>query len=498
MQSPRLLTLTSTLAMLAAVPALADLTAEQVLEDQIRQMQAYGLTAKVTSQTRNGNDLIVEGFSAGAVLPEGTLRVDVGGATFREMGDGSVQIIYPQTIPVRVLATFEDEDPVDVELSLSQSDMKTLVTGIPEEIRYDFTAASIALGEMQVKLPDDTADLGMILNMQASGVKAVSEFTGGGTIRDYDATFDVETLSGTIDIDIPDEGPFNLAFEAQDMNGVYGGTVAPQTFANSFADAIAAGNTTEGQASHGPLTYTVAVDGEDGSFELAAAVSSGTFDIKTDTDGINYANLAKDVTLSIGGSAIPLPPLTFKMAETGGRVLMPVVPSDDVQDFAMQLNLTGLEIDQILWGMFDPTGQIPRDPANLVVDIAGTGKMTQDIFAPEFAEEMTGTPGELESLNINQLLLTLAGTELTGEGAFTFNNEGDVPMPVGAIDLMLTGGNGLLDTLVNMGLLPAEQAMGARMMMGLFTRPTDVPDTLVSRIMVREDGSVLANGQRIR
>ena len=63
---------------------------------------------------------------------------------------------------------------------------------------------------------------------------------------------------------------------------------------------------------------------------------------------------------------------------------------------------------------------------------------------------------------------------------------------------MLTGGNGLLDTLVGLGLLPEEQAMGARMMLGLFARPGDGPDTLVSTIEVKEDGSVLANGQRVR
>ena len=36
------------------------------------------------------------------------------------------------------------------------------------------------------------------------------------------------------------------------------------------------------------------------------------------------------------------------------------------------------------------------------------------------------------------------------------------------------------------------------MMMGLFARPGDGEDTLVSTIEVQEDGAVLANGQRIR
>jgi hypothetical protein len=40
--------------------------------------------------------------------------------------------------------------------------------------------------------------------------------------------------------------------------------------------------------------------------------------------------------------------------------------------------------------------------------------------------------------------------------------------------------------------------MGARMMMGLFAQPGEGEDTLISTIEMKEDGSVLANGQRIK
>lgn len=111
---------------------------------------------------------------------------------------------------------------------------------------------------------------------------------------------------------------------------------------------------------------------------------------------------------------------------------------------------------------------------------------------------MTGAPGQLNAVNVNEIKFSVAGAELTGDGDFSFNNDGPIPVPAGVINLMLTGGNGLMDTLVAMGLLPEEQAMGARMMMGLFARPGDGEDTLVSTIEVNEDGSVLANGQRIK
>jgi hypothetical protein len=121
----------------------------------------------------------------------------------------------------------------------------------------------------------------------------------------------------------------------------------------------------------------------------------------------------------------------------------------------------------------------------------------------EAVETGDATFGELNSMNLNSLVLSLAGAELTGEGAFTFNNEdlesfGGMPAPTGAMDLKLVGGNGLLDKLVAMGFVPEDQALGARMMMGLFAVPGEGEDTLTSKIEVTEDGQVLANGQRLK
>jgi len=49
-----------------------------------------------------------------------------------------------------------------------------------------------------------------------------------------------------------------------------------------------------------------------------------------------------------------------------------------------------------------------------------------------------------------------------------------------------------------MGLVAEEQAMGARMMMGLFAVAGADEDTLNSKIEVNEQGQVFANGQRLR
>ena len=59
--------------------------------------------------------------------------------------------------------------------------------------------------------------------------------------------------------------------------------------------------------------------------------------------------------------------------------------------------------------------------------------------------------------------------------------------------------NGLLDTLGGMGVIPADQVTGVRMMLGLFTKPgAEGEDKLTTDLEFKEGGTVFANGQQVR
>jgi hypothetical protein len=51
--------------------------------------------------------------------------------------------------------------------------------------------------------------------------------------------------------------------------------------------------------------------------------------------------------------------------------------------------------------------------------------------------------------------------------------------------------------LVEMGLVPQDQIMGVQMMMGMFAVPAG-EDAYTSKLEVKADGQVLANGQRLK
>ncbi len=177
-----------------------------------------------------------------------------------------------------------------------------------------------------------------------------------------------------------------------------------------------------------------------------------------------------------------------------------------MMSFALGVVLDGFQVSDLIWSIIDAPGQLPHDPATVILETSGLVKLFFDLMDPEqmvMVESGEAMPGELNELTLHELEVSAAGATLTGQGAFTFDNTDlstfdGLPAPTGSVDLMLVGGNGLLDTLVAMGLIPEEEAMVARMMMGLFAIPGDGEDTLTSKIEVNGDGSISANGQRLR
>jgi hypothetical protein len=138
------------------------------------------------------------------------------------------------------------------------------------------------------------------------------------------------------------------------------------------------------------------------------------------------------------------------------------------------------------------------------VDISGAAQLDVALMDAEQAQALAmkpGFPGKIENLSLNALTIDAVGLNVDGSGEFTFDNADTttfpgMPRPDGMVTINVTGANALIDNLIAMGLIPADQAMMPRMMLGMFAKPVG-EDALQSVIEVK-DGQVLANGQRIR
>ena len=104
----------------------------------------------------------------------------------------------------------------------------------------------------------------------------------------------------------------------------------------------------------------------------------------------------KAANFLVSGSDIPFPQVNVSYGEFAFNLLMPVSKSDTPQDFSYLTKIIDLKVSDEIWAMFDPTGNLPRDPATLIIDTKGTGKLAADIMDPASAEAMANAvPGEL-------------------------------------------------------------------------------------------------------
>ncbi|MDH3263223.1 MAG: DUF2125 domain-containing protein, partial [Paracoccaceae bacterium] len=305
-------------------------------------------------------------------------------------------------------------------------------------------------------------------------------------------------LSGTDEA----SGKFDFTMSFDDLSGNSEAFLPEDGNVEDMAAFLREGFAASGEVRYGANSYTFKGDIEGSQTEGSGGDGGGAFEFALDDSGLRYGVESRDASFTMRSSDIPLPEVSFAYEEGAFRLTMPVSASDGPQDFGLLTAVRGLTIHDSIWALFDPMAALPREPATVAFDIAGQARWLIDIFNPE-AAAMTAPPGELHAVTLRDLEVSLVGAELTGTGAFTFDNsdmatfEG-MPRPEGSADLKLVGGNGLLDKLVGMGLIPEDEAMGFRMMLGLFARPGEGEDTLVSKIEVNGNGEVLANGQRIR
>jgi hypothetical protein len=252
----------------------------------------------------------------------------------------------------------------------------------------------------------------------------------------------------------------------------------------------------------GATTFSFRTSERGEEMRAEGKADGGDFAVAMDAARFAYRTGTKGFDITIEGPDMPFPALRIQLAELALGFLLPVAETAEPADFSALFRVVELVLPDDLWAMVDPMGSLKRETVTTILDAAGKLRLTGDLFAPE-AMMGAAPPGELHALDIRELQLKASGADLTGAGSFTFDNSDletfdGLPRPTGAIDLRLVGGNALLDTLASMGMIPEDQMMGARMMLGLFARPGDGPDTLVSRIEVTPDGALLANGQRLR
>ncbi|MEO0915136.1 MAG: DUF2125 domain-containing protein, partial [Pseudomonadota bacterium] len=250
----------------------------------------------------------------------------------------------------------------------------------------------------------------------------------------------------------------------------------------------------------GPATFDTRIESDEFPVSISGSAEAGTFEISlkegvlayvADTGGFIY-----NVAVSYPG--LPLPPFELAAGELGMDFRIPMRQADGPQPVNADLSISDLTISEALWGLIDPEGTIPRDPANLNIDLGATVEILAPVVESldEDGVDDAGNPMEVaqvSDVDITTVYLNAGGAEVAADGSLVMNNAGPFPMPEGAINVSLKGIQGLVNSLTELGLVGAQEAGMAMGMMMAFAKPGEEPDSFTSEIEFK-DGGVTANG----
>ncbi len=490
---------------LSTTASFAEVTPQQVWDNWRGYLEGYGYSVTANEIASSGA-IDVTGLSMSVEMPEeaGNIAVTLGDIRFVDNGDGSVGIVMADSAPVSIKIRPADGKAVDMAFTYNLPGMEMTAKGSPEDMQYAFSG-----DEVSMKLDSLLVD-GRPVDATTFQF-GMADVSGNWSIKTGDLRVIQQTLIAAGGLryeftanDPEGEGTFSWRGQSTRLN--MSGTMAvpmeydPNDMYAALKDGMAFDMAMGFGAGKTAFSFRDGNDFATGS----SSTGSSSYNFAMDKSTISYGTQIADLAIALMGSDIPLP-INFSASEIAMDVALPVAKSEVPQDVSAVLRLADFAPDDMVWGMLDPTGAMPHDPATLIIDIAAKANWMFDVLDPANVEALAGSdiPFELQSLSLNELKLSAVGAALTGSGSFVFNNDDletfdGLPAPDGSVDLKLVGANGLIDTLISMGLMSDDDAQGMRMMLGLFGRPGEGEDEVLSTIEVKSNGQIFANGQRLQ
>ncbi len=333
------------------------------------------------------------------------------------------------------------------------------------------------------------------LSFAITGLTTMSSFTPASmTVASeggWDAfifAFDVNTYDGQR---VAESGnmvdfAYDLAFDAVDERQMPDYMKGERNASFNFT----AGSQSIEMAISGP-DVTVDMTAQSVETDLSATMTDGIFAFNSRNGVANY----QFNELVIEGT--PVPPFMIALTSADMGLRLPLINSGDVEEASLKLSLENLTMPESLLAMIDPGQSIPRTPLNLNIDVLANVISRINWDNPDSSFD-SGNPMdvvEVQDITIRQILLAAGGAEVSATGDATVDNSMGFPFPTGMVTITAKGVQTLVNALVQIGLVPQQQAgMAMGMIMG-FAR-AEGADHYVSDIEFSPNG-VTANGNAL-
>lgn len=458
-----------------------------------------GLELKAATELNDGGVLTLNGVSLSD--PSGPGGITISELSLAQEDDGSVTVV-PGDVKL-------DVSPAEGSVALTHTGFELNINDGEGGRNYGWLADALAL-TFDVTSPSTT-------DQKATNKGNVSLTAVEGTyvvVPGENSVIEIDLGADALAYEIASADP-NLGTSTKQTNSTAGVALgaaltlpktlplAALTSPAAFRQALDEGLALVVTAEQGASTGTSVDENAFMPMTVTFEAGPGATEFSVDRAAMAVASSGESMVLTLASPMIPVPEAKITSGPVEVAFGMPLIADTASGDYGLTLKLSQFTLNEEAWAVFDPGAALPRDPADLAIDAGG--KMKIDIMAMAEADAggMTEVkPPEPETLDIRELTLKIAGAALSGTGSFTFDNSmvaaGGPPMPIGTADVQLQGGNGLIDKLIATGLVTEQDAMGARMMMGMFMTPAEGEDNLVSKVEAKAGGEIWVNGQRIQ
>jgi hypothetical protein len=475
----------------AVQPAAADVTARQLYDAWEARDGGQGRTVEAETVTDRSDGLTLEGLSIVQETSEGrfTARLD---RVVMTDDAGAVIVSVPSGQTVAVTASGDDTAPVKALLRLDEGPLTLRATGDPGAVAYDVAADALAVE---------------LTSLSGEGVPEDATFEGGVT----GLTGTLEGLTGDAAAEIAGD----LVAETARMNLAYtdpatGDRISTAVAQSELEVAMALRPGAEAQdwavdlsTSSGPAQATTRqVRPGAGVVETESRQAATRLSLSLEEGRGDYATSAEGLSLTVRADGLPISPVSVEAAAADLAMSVPTATGETPQLAEIRVDVQSLMPGEAIWQSFDPTGALPRRPANLALDAEADVVVSEESGA--MLPPAAGMPGVLpRGLRINELSLDFGDAEIDAEGDFTVeavDEQGGLTQfgqPAGTLTVTARGVMDLLGQLITAGVLSEDQAMGAQMMIGMFATQAE-DGTLTSEITTESDGGLIVNGQRLR
>jgi hypothetical protein len=495
--------LIATLFTLPASVGFADVSPQQVWENW--QLFGSSMGQSYTAQLDQQGDTLIardvmigmSGFADDLV----TLQGHFPSVQFKTMKRGQVEITFPEagtytsTItgnPTFGIAPFDIRNTVTIGNTI-------IASGTPDEITYTAKSGTVTYTtDKQIKdgvalVPEQIVS---ILGLEGE-FKATQE--DDQLISHMNLTAEAMSVSssGTTD-EITMQSDYKAAPVSltADFTNMTAALEDQASFLKSLQGTAhySFGNTTF-ESTTGDAAKTLHITGETQDTSVMTSLLDGT---------LSYTGSSAKTEVVLDGSAVPFPQLDFGLETAEIGFTTPFLASPDAKPIGIQLALENLRLPEIAWMMLDASGQLPHDPATVRLDLTGTVVSGVDLMNPQsFMDTSSGTlPFNPIDLVLNEIFLSVGGATLSGNGEATFVDglslsNSKMPLKTASATLALNGGTALIDTLAQTGLVAPQLSTTAKMLLGIFARPGDGPDSYVTDIELKEGAPLTLNGQQL-